>query len=242
MTDINGYGELWPDPFGMDRAPKWVMPWLAPGPIALQALSELGTPLHACQTGTYFDPDDLNAAEHYGEDRPKRSPLERAVHAAGPRLEWRLERVWALDEESSDEDVQAYEKASKAVAGRLIHPRCLDDYVYAAWHFAEIVDIDSENNPDEDSPASRDVVSSPEFIQALEWAQAGVVVLQQSLPWPFTGVLPYSVNDNRPAHRALFAYARILYAQSPRKAKQWFRAMVYANPMDNMGARAFVNS
>ncbi len=104
-----------------------------------------------------------------------------------PRLEWRLERVWALDEESSDEDVQAYEKASKAVAGRLIHPRCLDDYVYAAWHFAEIVDIDSENNPDEDSPASRDVVSSPEFIQALEWAQAGVVVLQQSLPWPFTG-------------------------------------------------------
>ena len=107
---------------------------------------------------------------------------------------------------------------------------------------AEIVDIDSEDNPDEDSPASRDVVSSPEFIQALEWAQAGVVVLQQSLPWPFTGVLPYSVDDNRPAHRALFAYARILYAQSPRKAKQWFRAMVYANPMDNMGARAFVNS
>ncbi len=59
MTDINGYGELWPDPFGMDRAPKWVMPWLAPGPIALQALSELGTPLHACQTGDLLRPRRL---------------------------------------------------------------------------------------------------------------------------------------------------------------------------------------
>lgn len=242
MTVIDGYMSLWPNPFGMAQAPKWVMPWVPPGPIAMEALSALGAPLLACQTGTYFDPDDLDDAVHSSEDRPKRSPLERGVLAAGSRLEWRLEGVWALDEESSDEEIQAYEKASKEVAGRLLNPRCLDDYVYAAWSFAEMVGIDSEDAPDEESPADRDVVSSPEFIQALGWAQAGVVVLQQSLPWPFTGVLPYSVIDNRPAHRALYAYARILYAKSPRKAKQWFRSMVYANPMDNMGARYFVNS
>lgn len=243
MTVIDEYTGLWPDPFGMEQAPKWVMPWLPPGPIAQEALSVLGTPLLACQTGTYFDPDDLDEALHSDEGRPKRSPLERAVRAAGPRLEWRLERVWALDEESSDEEIRVYEKASRTVAGRLVNPRCLDDYVYAAWHFAEMVGIDSENGPDdEDSPVARDVVYSPEFTEALGWAQTAVVVLQQSLPWPFTGVLPYSVNDNRPAHRALYAYARILHAQSPRKAKRWFRAMVYANPEDNMGARDFVNS
>lgn len=242
MTVINGYVSLWPNPFGMEQAPKWVMPWVPPGPIALEALSVLGTPLLACQTGTYFDPDELDDAVHGSEARPKRSPLERAVRAAGPRLEWRLEGVRALDEESSDEEIQADEKASKPVAGRLINPRCLDNYVSLAWSLAEMVDIDSDDDADEDSPADPDVVSSPQFIQALGWAQAGVVILQQSLPWPFTGVLPYSVIDNRPAHRALYAYARILYAKSPRKAKQWFRSMVYANPMDNMGARYFVNS
>jgi hypothetical protein len=43
--------------------------------------------------------------------------------------------------------------------------------------------------------------------------------------------------DNRPAHRILYAYASLLARRHPRKAAPWFRAMVYLNPPDNMGAR-----
>lgn len=228
--DEDLYKALWPHPFGMSEAPKWTMPWVAPGPVAQSALAKLKTPLHVCPIGTYFDPDDLD--EHsYDDDvgKPKLTTDERAVRAAGPRLEWRVERVWALDEESSKEEIEAYEKAAKPVAGRHINPRCLDDYVHLAWNFAAMIGVDSEDS-DEDGPLDPERKNSREFQLALAWAQAGVVVLQQSLPWPFTGVLPYTVNDNRPAHRAMYAYTRLLHAQSPRLAKRWFRAMLFASP------------
>lgn len=241
MTLIDEYMELWPHPFGMSEAPQWAMPWVAPGPIAQSALANLGTPLHACQTGTYFDPEELDELDWYEDesDKPKLTADERAIRDAGPRLEWRLERVWALDEESSKEEREAYEKSAKSVAGRHINPRCLDDYASLAWNFAEMVGLDSEYK---DRRLDSERKNSPELREAFDWAQAGVVVLQQSLPWPFTGVLPWSVNDNRPAHRVMYAYARLLNARSPRQAKRWFRAMLFANPMDNMGVRDFLLS
>ena len=78
--------------------------------------------------------------------------------------------------------------------------------------------------------------------KALGWAESRVVVVQQCLPWPFTGALPYAVLDNRPMHRAPYSYARNVHAHLPRTAKRCFLAMVYANPTDNMGARDFVSS
>jgi hypothetical protein len=243
MPMINGDDrDLWPYPFGMAETPPWVMPWLAPGPVAQQALAALPFPLRACQTGQYFDAEDFyseyfDANEFSEEPARKLKAAERSVRDLGNRLEWRLERVWALDDESSPEEVAAYEKAAKSIGGCHIHPRCLDDYVLRAYDLAESIGM-HEDNPDwtlEPDPESAEV-----YRAALDWAQAGVVVLQQSLPWPFTGVLPWAINDNRPAHRALFAYASLLSVKSKRQAKPWFRAMLHMNPMDNMGVRDFL--
>lgn len=228
-----GFEVLWRHPFGMDETPKWAIPWLPPGPVAQQALAVLPFPLRACQTGTYFDPDDCY------EERPAREmkAVEKAIRDLGERLEWRLERVWALDEESSPEDAAAYEKATKCISGQYVNPRCLDDYVQHAWDLAETVGLDEEDPDPKLKPGPE---TAEVYRAALDWAQAGVVVLQQSLPWPFTEVLPWAINDNRPAHRALFAYAWLLAVRSKRQAKPWFRAMLYMNPIDNMGVRDFL--
>jgi hypothetical protein len=114
------------------------------------------------------------------------------------------------------------------VAGRLIVPRCLDAYVMEAYVAAGL--------GDGEDPAEADI-DDEDLDEALAWAEAGVCVLQQSLPWPFTDCLPYSELDNRPTHRVLYAYASLLGRRHPRKAMPWFRAMVYLNPPDNMGAR-----
>ncbi|WP_371591802.1 hypothetical protein [Streptomyces virginiae] len=57
------------------------------------------------------------------------------------------------------------------------------------------------------------------------------------LPHPFQDVLLYDDNDNRPAHRILFAYASLLNLKDPTAAAPWFTALVYLNPPDNLGAR-----
>lgn len=94
-------------------------------------------------------------------------------------------------------------------------------------------------DPEEDhdwEPAAGEV-DPVRFATAIDWAAAGICVLQQSLPWPFMAVLPYAVADNRPAHRLLYAYALLTAHQHPRKAAKWFKAMYFMNPDDNMGAR-----
>ena len=35
----------------------------------------------------------------------------------------------------------------------------------------------------------------------------------------------------------MYAYASLLQFKHPRKARNWFRAMVFINPPDNMGVR-----
>lgn len=225
---------LWPDTFGMEQTPAWVMPWLSPGPVARQALAVLPYPLRACETGLYFDAEEAYSA--WAECRRLKA-VEKAIRDLGDRLEWRLERVSALDDESTPEEYAAYEASAKVVGGYLINPRCLDDYVLRAYALMESIGM-HEDNPD--WKLDRDPETTAVYQEALDWAQAGVVVLQQSLPWPFTGVLPGDVIDNRPAHRALFALATILDAKSRRKAKPWFTAMLYMNPDDNMGVRDFL--
>ncbi|MGW4894750.1 hypothetical protein ACWEQL_21145 [Kitasatospora sp. NPDC004240] len=76
-----------------------------------------------------------------------------------------------------------------------------------------------------------------ELDAALEWARAGVCVLQQSLPWPFRDVLLYGELDNRPAHRILYCYADLLRRRDPKAAAPWFTALVHLDPNDNMGTR-----
>lgn len=234
MVDDFDHKSLWPFPFGLNETPSATMPWLPPGPVAQQALAVLGHPLHACATGFYFDAEDCYA--DWAEER-KLTRVEKAIRDLGDRLEWRFERVWSLDAESSDEEIAAYEKGTKTVANCRINPRCLDDYVLRANQLMESIGMD-EDNPDWELGSDSESVAVHR--EALEWAEAGVVVLQQSLPWPFFGVIPYSINDNRPVHRALFAYASILAAKHPRKAKPWFRAMLFMNPNDNLGVRYFL--
>lgn len=235
MTRLSGTAlSLFPDSFGISETPQWSMPWLAPGPIARQALAVLPHPLHACQTGAYFDAEEFY--DQWESERRLRK-VEKEIRAAGNRLEWRLERVWAVDDESTPEERAKYEESATSVAGYDINPRCLDDYVTVAYDLMATIGMDED---DPDWGLGRDPQSVAVYEAALDWARAGVVLLQQSLPWPFTGVLPWAVNDNRPAHRAVFVYALLLAARSPKRAKPWFRAMLYMNPDDNMGVTSFL--
>ncbi|OBK38608.1 hypothetical protein A5658_03555 [Mycobacterium sp. 1245111.1] len=233
MSLIGDDPDLWPYAFGMDDTPKWAMPWVKPGALAQRVLAVLPAPLRACATGFTFDAEEFYAT-CYDEDEPPRrlSPAEKSIRGLGERMEWRIERVWALDDESTSEEIAAYEKGFTTVAGCGINPRCLDDYSVRAWEVLATIGYDDD---DPDWELGADAESLEVHSAALEWAQAGVVVLQQSLPWPFVDVLPYSINDNRPAHRVLYAYASLLAMKSMRQAKPWFRAMLYMNPNDNLG-------
>ncbi|WP_406514806.1 hypothetical protein OH809_43130 [Streptomyces sp. NBC_00873] len=81
----------------------------------------------------------FDSAAHYAEfaDEPGGlSPLEKKIAALPPRREWRMERIWTPDEESSEEHDAAYEKASVTIGGRLLHPRDLDSYATFAYEYA----------------------------------------------------------------------------------------------------------
>jgi hypothetical protein len=208
----------------MDETPPWAMPWVRPsGDIARAVLAKLDRPLRVWQTGFDFD-----AEEYYTQFQASEiSSAERKVRETGRRMEWRMERVWQPDEESPDAEIKIYETGRRLVDDVTLNPRCLDDYVTIAYDFAGYLDGEP---PAERPPASR-------LASALAWSEAGVCVLQQSLPWPFIDCLPYNELDNRPAHRLLYVYARLLATEHPRKAQQLFRAMLFMNPPDNMGAR-----
>ncbi|MFD8782515.1 hypothetical protein [Kitasatospora sp. NPDC059599] len=145
-----------------------------------------------------------------------------------------MKRVWTPDEESSEAYEAAYEKVSVTISDRQLRPRDLVAYATIAYELAGLREGDGDFGDNEDDQGDVD----PEGLDAaLEWARAGVCVLQQSLPFPFTDVLLYSELDNRPAHRLLFAYADLLRRRDPKAAALWFTALVYLNPNDNMGAR-----
>ena len=209
----------------LEEAPDWSMPWVPPtGRVAQAALAALDRPILAWQQDFGFD-----AAEYYAEfPSNEMSPLEREVAKLGERPTWRLERLWYPHEESGPEELAAYETACRDVNGVLLAPRCLDAF---ADHAQLIAGLDTADDGD---PAPID----PEALdEALQWAEAGVCVLQASLPWPFLDFLLYGELDNRPAHRILCTYAQLLSRKHPRKADRWWRAMVFLNPPDNMGAR-----
>ncbi|MFD5083426.1 hypothetical protein ACFWOG_12405 [Kitasatospora sp. NPDC058406] len=140
-----------------------------------------------------------------------------------------MERDWSPDEESGE----AYEKASVAIGDRRLHPRDLDAYATIAYEVAGLRQDGEDGFDDEDDQGE----VPGELDAALEWARAGVCVLQQSLPWPFTDVLLYGELDNRPAHCILYCYADLLRRRDPKAAAVWFTALVYLNPNDNLGAR-----
>lgn len=211
------------------QAADWAMPWIPPtDPITCAALAAVDRPLSAVATGEQFD-----AAEFYSQfERSKISKLERQVGAAGARPEWRLEDVALIDEEDSDEEKAAYEAACVEVDGYLLMPRSLDAYTMLAYQIAAF----------DDEPDAPDALVTGDLDHALAWARAGVCLLQQSLPYPFTGVLRYGYVDHRSAHRLLFAYALLLRHRRPRQAAPWFRAMIYLDPNDNLGAQSFVSA
>lgn len=201
--------------------PKWALPWVAPiGDVACEALAALDRPLVVVRDDTDFDPCDV-----YEPGEPI-SKLERGIRALGPRPQWRIrERVWLLSEESSEAEVAAYEAASVRIGGRALVPRCLDAFVEIAGQIAGVDEMDH------DEPDPRSVAA------ALAWAEAGVCVLQQSLPWPFLDVLPGGSLENRPALRVLGTYADLLSYSKPRIAGRWFAVLTHMDPRDGLGAR-----
>lgn len=211
------------------RDTVWAMPWIPPtDPLTSEVLTKLGSPLTATATGELFD-----VAEFYSQfERRDIGALERQVEAAGPRPEWRLEDVPMIDAEDSGEQKQAYEAACVTVDGYRLVPRSLDAYTMLGY---QVADFDGE-------PDSPDAKATGDLDYALAWTRAGISVLQQSLPYPFTGVLRYAYVDHRSAHRLLLAHALLLRQRHPRQAAVWLRAMVYLDPNDSLGAREFASA
>ncbi len=204
------------------------MPWLAPTGVVVQdALTQLDRPLAAWRTQWSFDPDEFYSDPDCG---PLTAP-EREVKKLGKRPEWRMERVWLPDGEESDQEHEEYTTGCRDIAGEMVHPRCLDAYTEIAYGIAGTLHDDPDIALTEEDRA---VLSG-----ALQWAEAGVCVLQQSLPFPFVDCLNYRELDNRPAHRVIHAYASILHRLHPRKALPWFRSQVYMSPDDGLGARFY---
>lgn len=160
------------------EVPKWVMPWIPPTGAATQAaLRALDRPLVAWPNGE-FDSEEYYA----GFPASEMSALEREVRKLGTRPTWRMERIWFPDSEASPEETATYEAACRDVAGRMIMPRCLDAFVMEAYAAAGLGEGEDPGGAD---------IDDEDFGEALAWAEAGVCVLQQSLPWPFTCCLPY---------------------------------------------------
>ncbi|MFE2729356.1 hypothetical protein [Kitasatospora sp. NPDC059327] len=220
------------DPKTVEKSLEGTLPWLVPSGLAAEALAALDRPLLAwIQDPEYSEFDSADFYAEHREAGDKLSKLERRIAELPVRQSWRMERVWSPDEESSEAYDAAYEEASVTIGDRRLHPRDLDAYATIAFEVAGL-DRDVEGGFDDDQgevPGELDA--------ALEWARAGVCVLQQSLPWPFTDVLLYTELDNRPAHRILFTYADLLRRRDPKAAAAWFTALVYLNPNDNIGAR-----
>lgn len=218
------------------RVPFWSAPWIPPtADLARSALAALDRPLAAWPLGTEFDPD-----EFYNPAENPMSPLERQIRHLGPRVEWRTELILQPDEESTQAEVALYEGRIVTVGGHRINPRCLDDYTAIAYQTAEAAGWVDPEEDDGEAPSDRGAaldVDPAGFAAALDWAAAGICVLQESLPWPFMDCLPYAVIDNRPAHRLLYAHALLTEHSHPRRAARLFKAMVFMNPNDQMGAR-----
>ncbi|WP_327072086.1 hypothetical protein OG196_42860 [Kitasatospora purpeofusca] len=223
------------DPRTVAKSLEGTVPWLVPSGLAAEALAVLDRPLLSWIQDPEYN--EFDSADFYAEHREagdKLSKLERRIAKLPVRQSWRMERVWSPDEESSEAYDAAYEKAAVTIGDRRLHPRDLDAYATIAYEVAGLRQDDEGGFDDEDD--HEDGVPG-ELDAALEWARAGVCVLQQSLPWPFTDVLLYGELDNRPAHRILFAYADLLRRRDPKAAAVWFTALVYLNPNDNLGAR-----
>lgn len=216
----------------MTEIKTWEAPWIRPtGPITQAALTALDRPLKAWATGEEFDADDFYEERKLDGDRL--SAVERQVRAAGTRPEWQMEFVWQPNIESSASVHADYETGLREVSDRMMDPRCLDDYTSIAYSCAERAGW----SDDDYDGCSAPELESPWYEDALSWAAAGVCVLQQSLPWPFVDCLPWGLIDNRPAHRVMYAYASLLEFKHPRIARKWFRAMLFMNPVDNLGVR-----
>jgi hypothetical protein len=110
----------------------------------------------------------------------------------------------------------------------MIHPRCLDDYASMAYGFAEL----GGWSDGEDRAPSPPSLESPWF-EAGGWrlltpTESAVAVHR----------LPSLCADRQPpCPSTRVCLASLLQYKHPRKAKAWFRAMVFMNPGDNMGAR-----
>lgn len=120
-----------------------VMPWLAPTtPLATEALAKLDRPLLAWSNGDEFD-SQLYYAD-YRDEPGAMSRLERQIAKLPPRPEWRMERVWLPDSESSPKEDAQYAAGCVQIGGHMLHPRCLDAYTTIAYEKAALVQDDGE--------------------------------------------------------------------------------------------------
>ena len=122
---------------------------------------------------------------------------------------------------------EEYEAGSRELDGRWLVPGCLDAYTEIAY---------SLYDPEEDGKPTT-AAKGAAWDDSMKWLTAGMNVLQVSLPYPFRGAISYRTRTGVSVHRLIYAYASTLQLMQPKAAKSWFRAMVFLDPDDAMGAR-----
>lgn len=225
---------------GEESSTHWWMPWLPPPAFALDCLAALPEPPQAVQlTDPAFDYDPAT------DDLESRfsKPWALDITSAGRRRTWRLSRIWLPGPDDGPADILAYLEAERDVQDLRFPPACLDYYAEQVGNAVQTIRTTLHEKDMLTRPPLKHW--TPQAIDLWEqgnsWGSAGVAVLQSALPYPFTGILDYSL-DNRPAHRLLYHYASLLAMRHPRKAYRWYRALIFMNPYDDIGVRSDVRS
>jgi hypothetical protein len=163
-----------------------IAPWVYQ-PVA-ENPAVVAQPLGLVPMGTW-DPAD----QYWGEEGAEIDPVYERIISAGPRPQFEMEQV-IPDVESDDWDLdpigdaaELHDAGDDPAANRILHEvlsqdaRCID-----AWVHLGNIAFDTKG------PKA-----------ALEFYDTAVAIAEQSLPADFTGVLPWSLIDNRPFLRAL---------------------------------------
>ena len=197
--------------------------------------------LSGAVTGTRFDlsalgltPLKLNAfgiwdpVEHYwGEEDEGEEDWELEIKAAGPRPQYRMEKILPgedpanFDSDPILEAVRFEHAGDRDSAQRLLNDLLIADLRCIDAH-AHLGNLEFKHRPE----------------MAIRHYDIGVRIGNLSLGPDFAGVLSWSLIDNRPYFRCLHGYSLCLWRLNRfHEAATVFSRMLRMNPADNQGAR-----
>jgi hypothetical protein len=198
-------------------------------------------------TGDAYDPLtdgwDLDPEEYDGElvREARQWTWWKRVKAAGPRESWRMPEPYAgadndvpldraLDERDRTGDEATYRMALKQI--RNASYRDIDAWAHSGHDALARADAVSRNS------ATSNRLRSAAISEALGYYQTAVAVGELSLPTRFTGVLPWSLTENRPFLRARHGLALAWWRLGAfDNAGTVLRTSLWINPADNQGLR-----